>query len=258
MRTLSVLSPRVFRIYSFVRARNRERREEEGGRSSLYRPPRPFLFFPCLLLLSLTHRPQVTGIDIKHCRDHIEQNPLVRRHVEHLRRTKALRGAFVVFVPEHGTGFSHTRFQECVEDLPRVRTLYQNGDSRPGIRKDPHVTKGYAHALIDAFDAGDLVFMRRWFTDSVGNLPGGQKTRASLLNELKEELLRYGYDEKGKLTGKFGVHQDDMVIALAMLLYWSTAVENPTTGNPYAHLRDSSFFEASRAGSRRLATAGRY
>ncbi len=199
----------------------------------------------------------MTGIDIKHCRDHIEQNRLVLRHLKRLRDTPTLRNAYIVFVPEQGTGYSHTRFQECVENLPRVRTLYQDGQDRPGVSKDHHVTKGYAHALINAFDAGDLVFLRRWFTDSTGNLPGGRKTRAGLLKELEDELLRYGYDEKGKLTGKFGVHQDDMVIALAMLIYWSTAVENLTTGNPYAQLRDPGFFDHAH-GARRLQAVGRY
>lgn len=58
-----------------------------------------------------------------------------------------------------------------------------------------------------------------------------------LLQEAQEQISRYGYDDKGKLTGKFGTFQDDIAVALMMFAYWSRAVERNDPRNPYNSLK---------------------
>ena len=48
-----------------------------------------------------------------------------------------------------------------------------------------------------------------------------QQVKVNELKKMKDQLCRYGYDEKGKLTGKMGGLQDDIAIGVMMLVHWA-------------------------------------
>jgi len=110
--------------------------------------------------------------------------------------------------------------------------LHQGGGEKAGIAKTPEITSHYVYCFTDILRGGHLALEEDWFTHTPIN--GSKK---NLWQEAKEQISRYGRDEKGKLTGKFGSFQDDIAIALMMLPYWSRAVERNDHRNPYNNLK---------------------
>jgi hypothetical protein len=53
---------------------------------------------------------------------------------------------------------------------------------------------------------------------------------------LKDELLQFCYDEKGKLTGKVNGCTDDKAVANIIFYYWGREILNSDIGNPYLPL----------------------
>ena len=174
-------------------------------------------------------------MDAKHCRDHLDQDDLVAAHIRAIRARREYAHVPLVFVPENQTGFFHTRMEEIIHTFPNAQVLYQNGGDKAGVRKDAYVSKGYVRTTLDMLQAQHIQFDRLWVSTSADAYKGG---RAGFLHELRLQLRRYGYDEKGKLTGKYGdMFKDDLCIAFMMLMYWSEAVEK---GLPaYEHLRNA-------------------
>lgn len=192
------------------------------------------------LALLATHRLQVVGIDERRTRDHLEMNDLV---VDHISAVRSLPGygpdVPIVFIPENMSGHNHTVMEEAVARLPNVDVLYEHGKSTPGVIKSPYVTKAYVRITLAMLVHHNIMIDKRWMSVTAADHPEGQQTgRRKIWEELHDQLSRYGYDEKEKLTGKFGgLFRDDLCIAFQMLCYWSEAVEKQGTGSPYAPLR---------------------
>ena len=183
---------------------------------------------------------QVIAMDARHCRDHLAQNQLVLDHIRRFReRAPYSLSVPIVFIPENMTGMFHTRMEEAMHAIPNAQVLYQNGRGKAGVCKDAFISKGYVERTLDILVHRQIMFDAQWTSVTAAAHKSGPVTgRTKLLTELKEQLLRYGYDDKGKLTGKYdGLFNDDLCITFMMLMYWSQAVERPGAGNPYAHLR---------------------
>lgn len=149
----------------------------------------------------------------------------------------------IVFVPENMTGFFETRMEECISELPNAVTFCQHGNgARPGVRKDAPVTTQYVKHTLDYLAQRNIYLDAEWI--SANGEQYGKNGRESLLQELKTQLMRYGYDDKGKLTGKYdhGLN-DDLCIAFMMLMHWMTVAENATADSPYAPYRYPRPFE---------------
>ena len=80
-----------------------------------------------------------------------------------------------------------------------------------------------------------VCFYENWFTLSEKYMGINQlnKGKEGVINELREECLRFGYDEKGKLTAKREGMNDDLIIAFMQALYWSNEVETAPIISPY-------------------------
>lgn len=177
----------------------------------------------------------VVGVDAKHCVDHIEQRRLVQDHIALVRVRPEYRQTPIVFVPENQTGFFHTLMQEYVAQLPGVRVLHEHGRPKAGICKTEELTKDYVHRALDTLGRRAICFDARWVSANGPQYAGG---RDGLLAELKLQLCRYGYDERGRLTGKYGGQfKDDLAIAFMMFVYWTLVVEYADAASPYAPLR---------------------
>ena len=178
---------------------------------------------------------QLLGIDAKNTNGvQSKQELLIRTHIQRLRSRADLQGVPIVFVPENQTAGFHRHFEEFVERIAGVQTLHEGGKEKPGVCKTAQLTAGYANRTKWALENDNIMVDSRWFTHTDDPTKGG---RAGMLDSLKLQLMRFGRDEKGKLTGKYDDFQDDLAIAFMMFIYWAQAVERPGISNPYAHLR---------------------
>lgn len=179
-------------------------------------------------------------MDERRCRNHLEQNDLIREHIEAVRALPGYGPTVpIVLIPENMTGFNHTVMEEAVQGMPNIDVLYEHGKDTPGIRKTPYVSKAYTRITLGMLWNHQILFDKRWVSVSAAKHRDGERTgRRQIWQEVRDQLVRYGYDEKGKLTGKYGdLFRDDLCIAFMMLMYWSQAVEKQGAGSPYAHLR---------------------
>jgi hypothetical protein len=178
----------------------------------------------------------VVGIDASKCHasGHVEQEEMILRHIGELR--KRFRNQPIIIVPENQTGYFETRVSELVVNLPNVRVLHQDGKEKPGVTKTARITSGYTQCLEDAFNQNAVAFDRRWFTTTIIKKDSPKSQTFLIKNLLKDELLRFCYDEKGKLTGKVNGYTDDKAVAFLMFYYWGRAILNSDIGNPYLPL----------------------
>lgn len=176
----------------------------------------------------------MTGLDLKHTENHLQQKDMLEKHIAHIRGQRIFQNVPIIFIPENQTGFFHTRMEEYILTIPNAKTLYQNGGKKAGIAKTQFITSDYVICVQNMLAKDMIKWEKTWVTCSEKFVLNG---REGVLNELREELLRYCYDDKNKLTGKIQGMQDDLYIAFAMLCYWSREVERPGSTNLYAPLR---------------------
>lgn len=116
-------------------------------------------------------------------------------------------------------GNEATHMHSMLKDKPNVVTFWEKED-RPGIRKTHRNTDEYQF-LMDTHLRNDAI---RFDADAFTcNRKDNLKIMKNLLRE-QMESYHYEYDRdrnKVKLTGKSADKQDDLNIALMMLLYWA-------------------------------------
>lgn len=119
-----------------------------------------------------------------------------------------------------------------VRDIPgHIEVFWEK--SKPGVLKTNGSTREYQFLLTNNLSQGGIKFERDLFTVT------REKSPASMLNLLQEQLLRFHWSVKpaanefGKerisLSGKMGSLQDDLLITLAQNLYVARMViANPS------------------------------
>lgn len=140
----------------------------------------------------------------------------------------------IIFVPENQTGFYHTRMEEYTRTIPLTYCIYEHGGPKAGIAKTQTLTADYVRRTVDYLSGNHFRFDAEWISSNGHKHRNG---RAGLLEELKLQLIRYGYDERRKLGGKYdGAFQDDLCIAFMMHTYWTLVIDGADRTSPYAHL----------------------
>jgi len=175
-------------------------------------------------------------VEAKHTRNHFEQRQVIKEHIRLLRKRPEFERVPIVFVPENMTGYFAQRMEEVVSEIDDAYTFCQYGNEGvPGVRKDAAVSKQYVDHTLDYLHEGLIYFDSEWVSATAPKYNNG---REGMLDEMKAQLARYGFDDKGKLTGKYehGL-QDDMCIAFMMLMHWMTVAENANAASPYARYR---------------------
>jgi len=171
----------------------------------------------------------IIGLESRSTKSHLDQQLLVISHIKRLRSNPLYQNVPIVFIPEIGTGFQHTHLHQAVNENHACYTLHEKMGSIPGVRKDDYMTKSYTMATFDIIENLGFVLDKHWLT-----VFGHKNNKQMLLTEFQEQLTRYGYDDKQKLTGKFGGRfKDDLTIAFMMAVYWSRVLEQPFGSNPY-------------------------
>lgn len=165
----------------------------------------------------------IVGMDSEAVRDDRDEYMLLHRHYFRLREHPLLRQAKQIFIPENNLGLESAHLDAMVKDIPGVRTYWEK-PNKPGVCKDGRVTRAYQFNLAYALAQQSLAFDYDCFTVTK------EQTVASMKLQLQDQMLRYHWEKKpaadamGKdryaLTGKVGNKQDDLLIALAMAIYW--------------------------------------
>lgn len=116
----------------------------------------------------------------------------------------------------------HHHLDAMVRGISDVETFWET-DKKPGITKTEKSTREYQFLLSNCLANGGLRFSRDIFTTT------REKTPKAMLEMLQDQMARFHWsvkkpnDEMGKervkLTGKVGNQQDDLLIAVAMVIY---------------------------------------
>ncbi len=121
-----------------------------------------------------------------------------------------------------------SHLETMVHDIAGIETFWEVPNKRAGVWKTEKVTSQYRFLLNCMLAAKTLKFDADMFTVT------REKTADCMRNLLREQLLRLHYShkkptdefgvERTKLTGKLGNLNDDLGVAVQMLLYWSRLI----------------------------------
>ncbi|MBX9637236.1 MAG: hypothetical protein K2Q45_06765 [Nitrosomonas sp.] len=169
----------------------------------------------------------IIGMDAEPVRDDKEEYMLLQRHYRKLRENKMFREAKKIFIPENNLGLEAAHLDTMVADLNDVETFWQK-PNKPGVNKDGKATRGYQFNLSLLLAEKGLRFDRDLFTVT------REKTPQCMKDQLADQMYRFHWEKKkaadslGKdryaLTGKSGSLQDDLLITLAMVIYWGRII----------------------------------
>lgn len=172
------------------------------------------------------------ALDSEPVKDDQEEYLMIHRHYKRLMEFQHARECKFYFIPENNLGLESAHLNTMVKDIPGVETYFDK-ENKAGVRKDGAVTRGYHFLLTLTLSQGTLRFDRDCFTTT------REKTIANMKDLLQEQMLRFHWEHKkandayGKprfaLTGKLGDKQDDLLITVAMFLYWAQVVTSNRT-----------------------------
>lgn len=177
--------------------------------------------------------------ELLNCRYPQDQNKLVQNMILRIRQRQLFKFSKILFIPENMTGFTHHQLAGAISHFVNVETIYQNGADKPGVTKTAWITKDY-YLNMDHLLKNRLLFLdKNWMSVSATQkFKDSTDPRGELLRSFADQILRYGYDDNMKLTGKDPNNpliQDDGTIAWLMFGYWPRVVTRPTLDNPYRH-----------------------
>jgi len=165
---------------------------------------------------------KIIGLDSEPVRNEREEYLLLHRHYDKLQTNPMFRQSRFIFIPENNLGMEHHHLDSMVQDIPNVTTFWEK-ENKPGITKTEKSTREYQFLLSNCLANGGLRFDNALFTCT------REKTTTSMMDMLEDQMSRFHWatkkasDEHGKdrskLTGKVGNQQDDLLIAVAMVIY---------------------------------------
>lgn len=161
-------------------------------------------------------------MDSEPVRNEREEYLLLHAHYNKLFASPLYKQSRFIFIPENNLGMEHHHLDAMVREIARVETFWET-DKKPGITKTEKSTREYQFLLSNCLANGGLRFSKDLFTTT------REKTPKSMMEMLQDQMARYHWsvkkpnDEMGKervkLTGKVGNQQDDLLIAVAMVIY---------------------------------------
>lgn len=187
----------------------------------------------------------VLGVDAERTTDVPFIKDLVQTHIQVLRHR--FPSARIVIIAENtgGNGYFASDIEQLVSNWNGVAVLHEDGKEKPGVNKTKLITMGYVKCFQEVLKEKCCRFDSQWFTTTHKfnlRIGGGGSGDSDLDSEkqlermkaiLFEDLERYGVDEKGHITGKFGGYPDDRTIAFLMFHFWGRVVLNNSPENPY-------------------------
>lgn len=162
-------------------------------------------------------------MDSQPVHDDREAYLLIQRHYQRL--ISRYQGSRFVFIPENNLGLEASHLHTMVKDLHKNRVdTFSQKDDRPGVRKDGEATRGYQFMLNLALSRNEIHFDHAAFTVTP------DATMNTMRDLLEDQMLRFHWETKTtgtlKLTAKMGDKQDDLLIAVMMLIYWGRIYMN--------------------------------
>ena len=160
-------------------------------------------------------------MDNEPVKTHVEIKHALWRHFDSINNIIRFKSSTKVFIPENNLGNEATHMASMLKKRTDVKTYWQT-EKKPGINKDHKTSDNYQFLMDTKLNHDGIRFDGDFFTNSK------IYTRESIKDLLKEQMLIYHYEydpvrEKGKLTGKMGDKQDDLLIATMQCLYYGRA-----------------------------------
>lgn len=162
------------------------------------------------------------ALDSEPVRNEREEYLLLHRHYRKLQDNPIFKQSRHIFIPENNLGMEHHHLDSMVQDIEGVTTFWET-EKKPGISKTEKSTREYQFLLTNLLSNGGLLFDRDLMTST------REKTPKDMMAMLEDEMSRFHWsvkkagDDHGKdrvkLTGKIGNLQDDLLIAVAMVVY---------------------------------------
>lgn len=160
-------------------------------------------------------------------RDDKDEYFLIHRHYRKILEHPQFKRSRLVFIPENDLGMEHHHLSTMVKELPNVQVFWET-PKKPGINKTNPVTGEYRFLLMNCLMQSAIKFDRDLMTIS------REQTPQSMLNLAQAQMLQYhwsvkkseipGVKDRVKLTGKVGNAQDDLLIAMMMVMYWGRLI----------------------------------
>ena len=155
-------------------------------------------------------------------RNEREEYQLIHCHYNKLANNPILKQSRFIFIPENNLGMEHHHLDAMVQDIDKVETFWETS-KKPGISKTEKSTREYQFLLSNCLAQSGLRFDRDLFTVT------RERSPMFMLDMLQDQMSRFhwavkkGGDEHSKdrvkLTGKIGNQQDDLLIAVSMVIY---------------------------------------
>lgn len=128
----------------------------------------------------------------------------------------------MIFIPENNLGMEHHHLDAMVQDIEGVTTFWESS-KKPGISKSEKSTREYQFLLSNLLSNRGLLFDSELMTST------REKTTEDMRDLLGDQMRQFHWavkkasdvhgKERVKLTGKIGNLQDDLLIAVAMIVY---------------------------------------
>jgi hypothetical protein len=174
------------------------------------------------------------GLESEPVKHESEQYMLLRRHYEKIDSISLLSAMSCkrCFIPENNLGLEASHLDTMVRSFTNVRTFWEK-ETRPGVCKTAQNTREYQFLMNNALYNQTIRFARNLFTTSRTGR-NSSYTPETIKALLEEQTLRYHWEKKpaadafGKekvtVTGKLHDKQDDLLIAVMMVLYWGRCI----------------------------------
>jgi len=172
--------------------------------------------------MTLSTTQKIIGLDSEPVRHPDESRQLLLRHYARIQSHNLFRQSRLVFIPENNLGMEHHHLNTMVADLEEVTTFWET-DRNPGLHKTARVTREYQILMAQALASNSIRFDSSLFTVT------REKTPAVMRDMLADQMARFHWlvikpandagEARVKLTGKVGNQQDDLLIALFMVIY---------------------------------------
>ena len=120
------------------------------------------------------------------------------------------RNATKVFIPENNLAHEADHMKEWIQEAPdtnHVDMYYQKENGKVGICKSKGMDQAYAMVWARMLEVGRIRFSSDFFTNT------RDYDIATMKSEFRAQLEGYHETLEGKLSGKGGDKQDDLLIA---------------------------------------------
>lgn len=152
-----------------------------------------------------------------------EEKQVILSTFEAIKKTPEYSDAIIVFIPENAPAISASHLQSYVMNDPRVCTMAETSNRRPGVRKTMNTTRDMQYIFESLLATGCVRYAKKIITFRSTQEEMKTKLEGQMKNFRWDEIPSTGEfsDQKFKLHGKAAGENDDLLISCLMVPYWA-------------------------------------